>query len=228
MRRGLFTQYRSAMTTLPRHSGGEQTPDLEPTTGLGRCLYPSTRGLDDVFDDRQAEPASARGAGTVGAEEALEEPRHVTRVDPDAVVRHREHPGAVLTLERDHARRALAGVAERVLGQVLDNDSQHPGSQRQLELLVLDRNLQRHAGSLGALVELRDDLPEQWGRPGRAERDDLTPRLELAQEENVVDQLIHQLNLRPRLLQGGNRVGAGQGRALDQSKQPSERRAQLV
>src|SRR6266567_7661570 len=102
MRRGLFTQYRSAMTPLPPQSGGEQTTDLEPTTGLGRCLYPPARGLDDVLDDRQAEPASARGAGTVGAEEALEEPRHVSRVDTDAVVRHREQPVTVLTPESDH------------------------------------------------------------------------------------------------------------------------------
>src|SRR5437899_4461446 len=191
---GTRSRYRTDRATLPSRSHREQTPDLEPTTGLGRCLYPAACGLDDVLDDRQAETASARGASPVGAEEALEEPRHVPWIDPDAVVRDREEPGGVLTLERDHARRTLAGVAKRVFGQVLDDDPQHPGAQRQLELLVLDRDPQRHPGPLGALVELGDDLPEQRGRTGRAERDDLTPGLELAQEGDGVDPLLHQLD----------------------------------
>ena len=225
---GTRSRYHTAGTTLPSRSRREQTTDLEPTAGLGRCLYPPARGLDDVLDDRQAETASARGASTVGAEETLEEPRHVPRVDPDAVVRHREEPIAVLTPESDHGRRALAGVAKRIFGQVLDDDPQHPGAQRQLELLVLDLDLQCNPGSLGAFVELGNDLPKQRGRTGRTKGDDLTPGLELAEEEDVVDQLIHQLDLGSGLLQSGNRIGAGQGRTLDQSEQPRERRAQLV
>ena len=79
-------------------------------------------------------------------------------------------------------------------------------------------------GALGAFVELGDDLAQQRRRLRRAERDDLPPGLELAEEEHVVDQLVHQLDLRPHLLESRRRVAAGQARTLDQREQARERR----
>ena len=60
------------------------------------------------------------------------------------------------------------------------------------------------------------------------EGDDLAARLELAEEEHVVDQLARLLDLLPRLLHQLADVGAGERRALEQHQQPRERRAQLV
>jgi len=66
----------------------------------------------------------------------------------------------------------------------------------------------------------------QHARP--AERDDLSPGLELAQEQHVVDQVAGLLDLLPRLLDEAVDVGAGQGRRLEQHEQACERRPQLV
>ena len=119
-------------------------------------------------------------------------------------------------------------MAQCVLGEVLDDDPQHPRPQGQLQAFVLDLDLQLDAGPLRPLVELGDDLAQERRRFGRAERDNLASRLELAQEEHIVDQLVHQLDLRPHLLERPRRVAARQARTLDQREQARERRPQLV
>ena len=61
-----------------------------------------------------------------------------------------------------------------------------------------------------------------------AEGDDLAARLELAEEEHVVDQLARLLDLLAGLLHQLGDVRARQGRGLEQNEQPRKRRPQLV
>src|SRR4051812_30121486 len=140
-----------------------------------------------MLDDRKPKAAPTRGAGAVGAIEALEQALEILPGDTGTVVLDRQHRAPVLTAQREDARRSVAGVAKRVLGEVLDDDPQHPRAQWQLDRLVLDRKLQRDPGALGALGQLRDDLPQERSGLGRAERDDLATGLELAEEEDIVD-----------------------------------------
>ncbi len=60
------------------------------------------------------------------------------------------------------------------------------------------------------------------------ERDDLASRLELAQEEHLVDQLADLLDLQPRLLDERGLVGILEEGRLEQREQTRERRPQLV
>ena len=61
-----------------------------------------------------------------------------------------------------------------------------------------------------------------------AERDDTRPRLELGEEEHLVDQLADLVDLAARLLDELRHVLARQRRELEQREQPRERRPQLV
>ncbi len=74
----------------------------------------------------------------------------------------------------------------------------------------------------------RHDLLEHRQRTRAPERDDLAARLELAEEEHVVDQVARRLDLLARLVDELLDVGAGQRRGLEQDEQPRERRAKLV
>src|SRR4029453_17455470 len=119
-------------------SAREGTPDVKPAATTAAGFDVPACGLDDVLDDRQAETGPAGGACAVGAEEALEEARHVLVWNTGAVVGDLEHDLAVGAREADRASRALAGVPQRILEQVLDNEPQHPAADRHLERLVLD------------------------------------------------------------------------------------------
>ena len=61
-----------------------------------------------------------------------------------------------------------------------------------------------------------------------SEGDHLATRLELAEEENVVDQLARLLDLLASLLHQLADVGTGQSGALEQREEPGERSAELV
>jgi hypothetical protein len=119
-------------------------------------------------------------------------------------------------------------VAQSVFRKVLNNDPEHPGTEGQLELLVADLDPERNAGALRPLGELRGHGPQHRGGLSGAERDHLTAGLELAQEEHVVDQLIHQRDLVPHLIQHRGGIAARQPGAVDQGEQAGERRSELV
>ena len=188
----------------------------------------TARGLDHVLDDREPEAAAARGTGAVGAEEALEQPRRVLLGDAGPVVAHLEHDLAVLATESNHTGRALAGVANGVLEEVVGDSAEHAPAERDEQLLILDLDLQADSGQLGTLELLVDEGSKKRRGLRLAERYDLAPLLELAQEEDVVDQLGHLLDLIARLREERGLVGAGQLGRLEQRQQPGERRPQLV
>ncbi len=74
-----------------------------------------------------------------------------------------------------------------------------------------------------------DTTASSSGRTGTgAEHDDPRPRLELAEEQHLVDQLPDLLDLGPRPVDEVRDVLAGKGRSLEQGKEARERRAKLV
>ena len=86
----------------------------------------------------------------------------------------------------------------------------------------------RNVRALSAVGEPVADLLEHRQRRRRAEGNDFPSALELGQEEDVVDELAHLLDLLPRLRKQCVAVRAGQRGRIEQRKQPRERGAQLV
>ena len=172
-------------------------------------------------------PGAPRGAGAVGAVEALEEPAQVGLVDADAVVRPAEDHRVAVALDRERERRAGARVADRVLGEVLGDDPQHPRPDLELDRgVALDR--QGDAGAARAVLELGRDGLELRPNGHGPQRDDARPGLELGEEEHLVDQLPDLPDLAPRLVDELGDVLAGQRRHLEQREQSCERRPELV
>ena len=205
----------------------EHAANLEPRPLAARHLDGATRLADDVLDDREPEAGATRRAGAVGPVEALEQPRQLLLVDAHAVVGAAEHDRAVPALDGEREGGAGACVADRVLRQVLADHPQHPRSHLELDLLVaFDHD--RHPRAGGALLELgRGDV--ELGPHGHGpERDDATARLELREEQHLVDQLAHRLDLGAGPVDERVHVLARQRRRLEQREQARERRPQLV
>jgi hypothetical protein len=180
-----------------------------------------------VLDDREAEARATARARLVGPVEPLEQARHVGCGDPLAVVGDGEDGGLPARRDLHRAPTARPGIADRVREQVLEHDPQHPRPQRQLHPLV-GADDEGHLGALGPVGERPRDLVDDRLRLCPSQRDDLPPRLELAEEEHVVDQFARLLHLLPGLLDEYREVGIRQPHALEQDEQAGERRPQLV
>jgi len=94
-----------------------------------------------------------------------------------------------------------------------------------VQRLVLDPELETDARPFGTLEALVDGGAEHGSSLGLAERDHFAPLFELAQEENVVDELGHLLDLGARVPEQRGDIGAGKLGGLQQRQQPSKRRA---
>ena len=152
-----------------------------------------------MLHDRQPEAGATRGAGAVGAVEALEQARQVGLVDAGAVVDDANHDASRLTLHGERRVRAWAGVADRVLGEVARDHAHHPGPHLGGRGgVALD--VERHSGPRGRLLELRHHLLEHGQNRLGPEGHDARARLELGQEEHLVDQLADLIDLAARLL----------------------------
>ena len=79
-----------------------------------------------------------------------------------------------------------------------------------------------------AILVRAADLLEDRERDRSPERHHLATGLQLAEEEDVVDQLARLLDLLARLIDELVDVGARERRALEQDEEPGERGAQLV
>jgi DNA-binding response OmpR family regulator len=174
-----------------------------------------------VLDDREPEPGAARAAGRVSAVEALEQPRHLLLVYADAVVTRDEEPVGHFEVQG----RAVARVADGVLGEVLDEHAEHARAQRQL--CFADRD-DLDPGARRAVRERGHDLVDDRARVRRAEGNDLTSALELRQEQDLVDQRAGALDLGACLVDKGMHVGTGQRDRVEEREDPRERRSQLV
>ena len=163
----------------------------------------------------------------VGAVEALEEPCQLLLVDADAVVGAAEDDVAAVPFDCERERGAWPCVADGVLGQILADHPQHPWPHLELDpRIALDG--EAHAGPGRAFLQLGDGGIELGAHGDGTEGDDPAARLELGEEEHLVDQLARRLDLVARALDERVDVLARQGRHLEQRQQPCERRAQLV
>ena len=117
-------------------------------------------------------------------EEPLEETREILFGDPRPVVRDRQTAGGY----GDGERAPGARVADRVLGEVLDDDPQHARSERQLNRRITLRP-DGDAGAVGSLPNRASTSRKPPEGPASARRDDRPSRLQLAQEQDVVDEL---------------------------------------
>ena len=206
---------------------GNDAADLEPLPAAAAGLDGPAGGGDDVLHDREAEPRPSGGARAVGPVEALEEARQVGLLDADAVVARAQDRLAVFAANRQRCVRARPGVAKRVLGEIARDDTQHPRSYLGGRVRVA-LDVQRHTRTGCLLLELGRDLVQDGQHGLGAERDDAGSRLQLGEEEHLVDQLSDLVDLAARLLDERRHVLAGEPGELEQREQARERRPQLV
>ena len=182
---------------------------------------------DDVLHDREAEAGAPRRARAVGAVEALEQAAELRLADADAVVRAAQDHVVAVALDRERERRSRPGVPDGVLREVLRDDAEHPRPDLELDRAVsLDD--ERNPCAARPLLQLVRDGLQLRANGDRAERDDARARLELREEQHLVDQLADLPHLAARLLHELGDVLARQHRRLEQREQACERRAELV
>src|SRR5207248_3865739 len=120
-------------STVPRSRSPrrrEDAADLEALAATAAGLDPAAGGADDVLDDREPEPGTARRAGGVGTPEAFEQAAEVRLRDAGAVVGADQHRRAVVARDLESEGGTVPGVADRVLDEVLRKNAQHPRPQR--------------------------------------------------------------------------------------------------
>src|SRR5882762_5062632 len=109
---------------------GWPQPDREYRTFPQRAdnVGPAAVAIDDVLDDREAQPGSAHRprAGGIDAIEPLGQPRQVLAPDALTVIAHgdsNERRGGAAPLEpcRDFDHRAFVAVFDRVIEEVLED-----------------------------------------------------------------------------------------------------------
>ena len=158
--------------------GREGAADAQAAAGPSVGLDVASCCDDDVLDDRQAEAGTARGARGVGPEEALEEARQRLLQNAETVVGRRQHREVARASDRQCQAGAVAGVADRVLGEVLDDHSKHPRAQGQIDIGVSFDD-QLNPSSRGGTLEILGDAHQDREGGRVPQGDDLAPALEL-------------------------------------------------
>jgi CheY-like chemotaxis protein len=209
-------------------SARERATDLEPEpAGAAPSLNHAAGLRDDVFHDRQAEAGAVRRSRSVAAEEPLKQARQLRVGNAAAVVRHREEDDVALRARGDRAACAVTRVADRVRHEVLHEDAQDPWPHGDHDVLGDERH-ERLCVPLGARPQRLDDVADDRRDGNVAETNHRAARLELAEEEDVVDELRHRLDLLSSLLEQRCCVRTWQGSAVEEGEQPSQGRAELV
>jgi hypothetical protein len=180
-----------------------------------------------MLHDRQAEAGAPRRTRGVGTIEALEDARQVSFGHAGAVIRSGEHRGRVHCVDREREVRTVAGVADRVLGEVLGEHPQHARPQRKVDVRF-SVGMELHSRPRRGRSELGDNLLEHGQGRRVPERDDLLAALELREEEDLVDQRSRVLDLGPRLLEQRGHVRVVELGQLEEREDTGERRPQLV
>ena len=142
----------------------------------------------------------ARGAGPVAAVEPLEQ----TRAAPPPRRRGRRRRPRARPGARRSVRVARARVPDRVLGEVLGDDLQHPAAERQVDLgLRLDTIRRRPAPRCRRAGSATSS--STGSAAVEPERHDLAAALQLGEEEHVVHELASSPRPPPAPGQGGRR-----------------------
>ena len=128
-----------------------------------------------------------------------------------------------IALDDEPERGSRAGVSQRVLDQVLGDDGEHPGSKWELRFPV-SGDVQLDVGPVGSAGKLGGHTLELGQSLRRPKCDHGTAALQLGQEEDVVDELCHLLDLGSNPVQHLCRIRP----RLEQRQSPRKRRPQLV
>src|SRR4051794_8044395 len=219
----LATQTKRTFMTL----GRERAADSETFGHSASRLDRPAGGRDDVLHDCEPEAGAARGPRRVRAVEALEDANAILGPEADAVVGHGERRCVASPRDGDTARAAGAGVADRVRDEVLADDAQHARPERQLDLVAAD-DFEGDLCMFRPIGERRDDLPQDRDGRRSSERNDLATALELAEKEDVVDELARLVHLLLSLLEERLDLGPRERRSLEEGKEPGERCPELV
>ena len=182
---------------------------------------PAAVHVDDRLDDRQAEPAAAaaRLVGQRPAEEPLEDPGQLGRVDPDARVadhdpRHRPGPARSSTSTDPPRGVNLSALPTRLL-------TTWPircGSWRIRTGFGGRLQPERHAAPLARRLGLLDRRLDRRPQVVRPEVEQDQPGVELRQLEQVLGEPVEALDLlAARLEELGPRVGIVAGRSMSSS-----------
>ena len=153
-----------------------------------------------MLDDRKPEPGTARGPRPVATIEAFEQALKIFFRDAGPVIGCHECRPFLVLLHGEPERRPGARMPKCVLDQVLRDDVEHPGTERELRIGVAC-NLNRHVRPIGPLIVLGRDELELRQRFCRPECDDDPSALELGEKEHVVDQFAHLLDFGTNLRQ---------------------------
>ena len=148
-------------------------------------------------------------------------------VDAAAVVRRSQHCELARAADRDRERCAVAGVADRVLGEVLHEHPEHPGPKRQVDVVValgLSVTPARAAASSSDSITLSQD----GERVRMSERRRPPCRSRARRGRGSRRSARRALDLLARLVDQRADVGAGQVGGVEQRQDPRQRRAELV
>ena len=188
-----------------------------------------------MLDDRQTEAGAPRGASAVTTVETLEKPREVVFGHARSVIGRDEHRPPLVTFHGQSEPGAGACVAQGVVDQILGNDVEHARAERKLDIRI-SPDLEREPGSVGTLFLLGQDPLELGQGLRRPEGDNRTTALQFREEEDIVDERRHLLDLAAHLFDDSGRIaprlekrhGARQGRPQLMGDDRGEARAQLL
>ena len=195
-----------------------------------RASTVAARRDDDVLDDREPEARAARGAGLVGAVEALEQAGRgrlaETPTPSSAPVRTTRSPSRST---RNAKVGAVAGVADRVLRQVLGDDraacAGGAAARRPRAPSTASSTPARAAASSSSATTSR----EHRQRRRAAERDDARGRSRARCRKRISSISSPAFSTSSRACSiSASDVGARQRGAVEQRQDPRERRPQLV
>ena len=182
---------------------------------------------DDVLHDREPETRSPRGPRAVGPEEPLEQSRQLRLGHADPVVEATQDvPSSACSTASVNVEPGPAylmafsarfcATTRSIRGRTGSSTAASPSTRNATPALAA-----RSASSTTDRVEL-------WPNGHRSERDDAGARFELAQEEHLVDQLTHLLDLLAGLIDELEHVLTRKCRRLEKRQQARERGTQLV
>src|ERR1700756_2173122 len=167
-----------------------------------RCalqLEKSSMVIEDMLDDRQAEPGSAHlsRTGGVNAVEPLSQPRKVITRDPLATISHsnRDECGrtiitdkvSLFTISADRNVAPRAAILDRVIHQILENLSKLISVPEDRGKIRWQGESDPHAAFGRTQLEAFRKVMEKWAQLNSAFRHHVLVKLDSREREQILD-----------------------------------------